>query len=159
MDVAQKTREAYAELDEFIELLDESDKNKIPSNVRAFFKNEKDKNYINHIDREIPIDKQNLREETLALIALLYLRYICTDEKEKDRLRNIYNENERKYQEYIKEKYDPEKALERKNEQTNNSDEKIEDGVDKATEEKALVIHKESLIKRIINKIKKFLKR
>ena len=95
LDSIQKTRIAYAELDEFIELLDKEDRNKIPSKLRGFFKEEKDKNYFKNISTEIPIEEQNLKEETLALIALLYLKYICEDEDEKQNLRQIYEENEK----------------------------------------------------------------
>lgn len=40
------TRQAYAEIDSFIDLLDEYNKNKIPEKLREYFKNEKDKKYI-----------------------------------------------------------------------------------------------------------------
>lgn len=162
MEVSLKTRETYAELDEFIELLDDSDKNKIPNSVRDFFKNEKDKNYKKHIDRNTPIDKQNLKEETLALIALLYLRYICDNEEEKSRLEKIYAENEKKYREELKEKYDSEKALERKNEQKDNVNEVDghKETIDNAqSESNALMEHKESIFRKIINKLKKFFKK
>ena len=162
MEVSLKTRETYAELDEFIELLDDSDKNKIPNSVRDFFKNEKDKNYKKHIDRNTTIDKQNLKEETLALIALLYLRYICDNEEEKSRLEKIYAENEEKYREELKEKYDSEKALERKNEQKDKANEVDghKETIDNAqSESNALMEHKESIFRKIINKLKKFFKK
>ena len=38
-----------------------------------FFKKEKDNNYKKEIDINIPIQYQNLKEETLALIAILNL--------------------------------------------------------------------------------------
>lgn len=150
MNNLQKTREAYAELDTFINLLDEKDKAKIPNKLREFFKKEKDKNYKKEINVNIPIEEQNLREETLALIALLYLRYLCENEEEKSRLKSIYAENERKYQAKIKEQYDPEKILQERN--------KVEIKSSANNEEKALVEYKESIIKKIINKIKKIFK-
>ena len=63
--------------------------------------------YIKHINPNIPIKNQNLLEETLALIAMLNLQYWCKDEQEKERLKNIYAENERKYQEELGLKYNP----------------------------------------------------
>ena len=93
----QKTKQAYAEIDAFIEILPDDIKRKIPKNMKEFFKNQKDKNYKKEIDINIPIEDQNLKEETLALIALLYIKYICEDEEEKRNLKNIYAENERKY--------------------------------------------------------------
>ncbi len=148
----QKTRIAYAELDEFIELLDEEDRNKIPIKLREFFKNEKDKEYFKNISTEIPIEEQNLKEETLALIALLYVKYICEDEEEKQQLKQIYEENEKIYRDKIKERYDPDKALQRKNNQTNHKENNIE------TSSKEIIPHKESTLRKIINKIKEFFK-
>ena len=91
------TRQAYTELDNFIELLDEHYRNKVPEKLREFFKKEKDNNYIKVIDPNIPIKEQNLKEETLALIAVLNLQYWCEDEDEKRRLKKIYYDNEIKH--------------------------------------------------------------
>lgn len=97
MSISISTRMAYTEVDTFLELLDAEDREKIPKNLRELFKREKDKGYIKYIDSNIPISKQNLKEETLAIIALLNLKYWCDDEIEKERLKKIYEENEIKY--------------------------------------------------------------
>lgn len=81
------TRQAYTEIDNFIELLDEYNRNKVPKKLREFFKREKDNTYTKIIDPNIPIKEQNLKEETLALIAMLNLQYWCEDEEEKRRLK------------------------------------------------------------------------
>ena len=107
MSISVSTRQAYSEIDEFIELLDEYNKNKIPKKLRDFFKKEKDINYVKNIDSTMPIKEQNLKEETLALIAMLNLQYWCEDENEKEKLREIYSQNESKYQEKLREKYNP----------------------------------------------------
>lgn len=107
MSVSIKTRQAYSEIDEFLGLLSEEQRNEIPKKLRAFFKKEKDKEYVKNIDANIPIKDQNLKEETLAIIALLNLQYWCKDEEEKKRLQAIYNQNEKKYQEMLYEKYNP----------------------------------------------------
>ena len=99
MSISVATRQAYTEIDNFIELLDEYNKNKIPQKLREYFKKEKDGEYIKNINPNQPIKEQNLKEETLALIAMLNLQYWCEDENEKQRLKAIYAENERKYQE------------------------------------------------------------
>lgn len=108
------TRQAYTEVDNFIELLDEYNRNKIPKKLREFFKKEKDNNYIKIIDSNIPIQEQNLKEETLALIAMLNLQYWCEDEEEKQRLKKVYSENERKYQDVLREKYNPDNLFKNK---------------------------------------------
>ena len=95
MGVSIKTRQAYSEIDEFLELLSEEQRNEIPKKLRDFFKKEKHTEYVKNIDKDIPIKDQNLKEETLAIIALLNLQYWCKDEKEKKRLKSVYAQNEK----------------------------------------------------------------
>lgn len=115
MAISINTRNAYAEVDNFIECLDLYHKNKVPGDIREYFKKEKSKNYNKMIDINQPIKNQNLMDETLAIIAMLNLKYWCDDE-EKKRLINIYLENERKIHDELKEKYDIERVFkERKN--------------------------------------------
>ena len=144
--VSIQTRQAYSEIDEFLGLLSEEEKNMIPKKLREFFKQEKDKQYIKGIDPNIPIKEQSLKEETLAIIALLNLQYWCKDEKEKERLKQIYRDNDIKYQEELREKYNPDQIFKKsKLEKTKEKDEKVE-----------MIIYKESIIIKIINKIKRF---
>lgn len=147
MNISQSTRQAYTEVDNFIELLDAEDKNKIPKKLREFFKLEKDKEYIKHIDARKPIGEQSLKEETLALIAMLNLRYICEDEKEKTRLKKIYQENENKYQVELREKYNSDNIFKNKKESQQ---------VKTIQEEQQLQMIgcKESILKKLIRKIK-----
>lgn len=146
MSISIATRQAYTEIDNFIELLDEYNKNKIPQKLREYFKKEKDGEYIKNINPNQPIKEQNLKEETLALIAMLNLQYWCEDENEKQRLKAIYAENERKYQEELREKYNPDNLFKNK--------QKI---VEEKIEETLMVEYKESIIKKILNKILNFL--
>ena len=99
------TRQAYSEIDTFLDLLDEYNRNKIPKELRDFFKKEKDRNYSKNINPNKPIKEQNLKEETLALIALLNLKYWCEDEREKQKLIRIYEENDRKHQIELKKRF------------------------------------------------------
>jgi hypothetical protein len=105
--LSNNRRQAYTEIVNFIELLDEYNRNKIPKKLMEFFKVEKDNNYTKVIDPNVPIKEQNLKKETLALIAMLNLQYWCEDEKEKQRLKKIYANNEIKYQEELRDKYNP----------------------------------------------------
>ena len=116
MSIDTTTRQAYSEVDEFLELLDDYEKIQIPEKIREFFKKEKDPNYYKGLNPNIPIKNQCLKEETLAILALLNLQYWCDDEDEKKRLESIYSENEDKYFKYMREKYDPEKIFEKNDE-------------------------------------------
>ena len=45
MGIDLNTKQAYSELDEFLDLLDEETRNEVPEKIREFFKREKDSNY------------------------------------------------------------------------------------------------------------------
>lgn len=94
-------KQAYAEVDEILGIIEDSFLNKIPKKLRDFFKSAKDKNYSKKIDTNRAIEEQSLLSETLAIIAFLNLKYWCEDEKEKERLIKIYKENENKIGEFI----------------------------------------------------------
>ena len=100
------TKEVYSEICEFLDLLSDNYKNKIPNEMLRLFEENKSKDYIQHINPNIPIEEQKLKDETLTLISILYLKYWCKDEKEKENLKQVYINNEIKYQNELKEKYD-----------------------------------------------------
>ena len=86
--------QAYAEVDMFIHMLGEEYLNKIPVKLRNFFADNKDRNYEAKIVPNIPIKGQKLKDETLAIIAFLNLKYWCIDQEERERLITVYKKNE-----------------------------------------------------------------
>lgn len=153
MGVSINTRQAYSEIDEFLSLLTEEQINKIPLKLREFFKEEKDKEYKKQIDSEIPIKDQNLKSETLAIIAMLNLQYWCEDEQEKERLKKVYAQNEKTYQEDLQIKFNPDNIF--KNRQNISSD---FNNTDKKTT--AMIEFKEkNFLQKILDKIKKLFNR
>lgn len=146
MRVSMQTRQAYSEIDEFLRLLSEKKRNEIPKKLREFFKEEKDQEYFKNIDINIPIKDQNLRKETLAIIALLNLQYWCKDETEKKRLQAIYAQNEKEYQDMLYEKYNPNDIFKKK-------DEIITENNIETKENMQMIEYKEPIFKKIINKI------
>ena len=151
MGVSLTTRQAYSEIDEFLELLTEEQREKIPRKLREFFREEKDSNYIKGIRVDIPVNQQNFKEETLAIIALLNLQYWCQDESEKQRLKSVYASNERVYQEMLQVKFNPDDIFKKR---TMHKEDEMTD----ETSSVKMIEYKEPMIKRIINKIKNFLK-
>ena len=153
MELSINTRQAYSEIDELLELITEEEKKQITKKLRDYFKEEKDKSYHKNINSDIPIKEQNLKEETLAIIALLNLQYWCKDENEKEKLKTIYAENEKKYQNKLRKKYNHENIFNnRKNEynkENNNEDNSI--GVQ-------IVEYKGPIFNRIVNKILEILR-
>lgn len=148
MGVSISTRQAYSEIDEFLGLLTNEQIDKIPQKLREFFKEEKDYSYKKGINPKVPIKEQNLKEETLGIIALLNLQYWCEDEQEKERLQKVYSQNEKKYQDLLNEKYNPNNLFKK-----NKANETIETNLQ--NENMAMVEYKEPIFKRILNKIKR----
>lgn len=149
MNISLETRQAYFEVDYIIELLSDYEKNKIPKKLRDFFKREKYTDYEKNININNIIEKKALKKETLALVAFLNIKYICEDENEKQRLRNIYAKNEIAYQEQLRKKYNPDKLFKNKLSSVTH------DNFENSNKNTALIeIKEKSFWQKIIDKIK-----
>ena len=156
MELSINTRQAYSEVDEFLGLVTEEEKNQIPKKLRDFFREEKDIDYHKNIDPNIPIKEQNLKEETLSIIALLMLQYwYKEDDSKRQKLLEVLDENERKYQEELREKYNPDNIFKNKND-NNTFDETLPEN-EEISVGMQIAEYKEPIFKRIVNKILEFL--
>lgn len=154
MELSINTRQAYSEVDELLNLITEEEKNAIPKKLRDFFKEEKDPSYHKNINANIAIKEQNLKKETLAIMASLYLKYWCKDENEKKELLMTFAENEERHQKELREKYNSDNIFKNKNaiagEMENDNSEDISLNMQ-------IVEYKEPILKRIINRVLEFL--
>lgn len=98
---------AYAELLEILTFTDESLVNKIPKKLMNIFHTYALPTYEKHLDRNIPLEDQDVSKKTAALIALLSLNYWCESEEEKAELKAILAENDRLKEQELREKYNP----------------------------------------------------
>lgn len=137
---------AYAEIDEILNLLEDDYRERVPKKVRDFFKEEKMKDYHPEIDIEKPLIEQNLKRETMVLLAILNLNYWCEDEEEKQSFLNELDKNEEEKNE-LEEKYNPDKLFKKK------QDESIQNNL------QIIEYKKPNFIQRLLTKIKKFFKR
>ena len=145
-------KRAYAEVDEFLSLLDIDTQNEIPIELREFFSKNKDESYKKEIDINIPIREQNLMKETLAIIAFLNLKYWCKDPNEKMKLKKIYEQNEKKYTTNNEKSatLEVEKVVENIEKKEN-----LNKKSGKKTETQELVKVENSLIKRLLSMIRR----
>lgn len=143
--LSTSTRQAYSELDAFLDLLSIEEKNMIPQQLREYFKREKDPNYVKEITYDEETNSLNLRKDTLALIAFLNLQYWCQDEEEKKRLIAVYKENGKRTRQNVEEQ------LKNLNKRSENIDIESESS---QIESQIVPVKKESLWHKIINKIK-----
>lgn len=96
-------REALTEVNEILNYVPEIYIEKLPINLINFIKENKSENYIFHIDDTIAIQEQNIKNETKSFIAILLLKY--WDRENQENLLEKYNNNEKKYQQLLHEKY------------------------------------------------------
>jgi len=143
----QSTMEAYAEVDTILNFMDKEYISEIPEKLRTMFREKKAKDYIKNIVPSKPLEEQELKDETLSILAVLNYNYWCKDENEKEKLLKLYADNEKKYQEILQQKFNPDEIFKRNKEEIKQ---------DNVVEETQIVEYKESFIKRIINKIKIF---
>ena len=142
---------AYAEVDKILSFMEVKYVEKVPQKMREMFKNEKLQGYEPKIDKDLPLDQQNLQRKTLVISTLLNLNYWCENQEEKQELIKAYSENDRKREKEIREKYNPDNIFKK-----NNDVKKIE----KVTEDVTSLIEykEESFIKKLLNKIKRLFK-
>lgn len=72
-------RQALFEVYKILENTDEETKNKIPEKFIKFVKENMDTNYKFELEKGKELVKQNLKDETKEIIALIYKDYICEE--------------------------------------------------------------------------------
>ena len=98
---------AYAEILEILDYMEEEYVNKIPQKLINVIKENASNTYERHLDANVPLEEQEISEKTTAILAMLMLNYWCESPEQKQELTDMFNENERKYQEELQRKYDP----------------------------------------------------
>ena len=118
--------------------------NRVKDENDKFDREEKRQDYNPKYDPKIKLEQQNIKRETLSMIALLYLNYWCDSDEEKEELKTLFKANEEKHQAEIREKYNHNNLFKKYSLQQEST----------ITNEVAMVEYKEPLIKRILKKIK-----
>lgn len=145
--VTKEFAEATTEINKILTYLPTEYVEKIPKKLRMFFINVESKEYIPNIDPYKQLDEQDLKPKTKTLLTIIYRNYWC-NEQEKAELDKILIENDRKYEEELREKYNPDDIFKNRNKTT-------------IVEETNLPIEvkKENFIKKLIEYIKKLFNR
>ena len=142
----------YSEVDKILSFMEIRYVEKVPKKMREMFKNEKLQDYEPNIDKNIPLEEQQLERKTLAILAMLNLNYWCENEEEKEELIRAYSNNDKKRNEELREKYNPDNIFKNKNKERE---------VEQITEEITAIAEykKENFIKKLLNKIKRLFTR
>ena len=139
------TKKIYSEVYQVLEVLGDEYIGKLPIRLFNMIKEKRDIYYNPIYTTEIPLNIQNMKKETLKIIALLHLNYWCENDEERIELEKILKNNEEKYTTENKGKYSLKKL--------NNKD-----FMEQINENQFLEVKQEkTTLKKIIEKIRKIL--
>ncbi len=146
-------KDIYSEVYAILNMLGKEYINKLPKDIYNIIKEEKSTEYNPVYETTVALDKQDVKKETISIIAFLHLNYWC-NEDEKIKLRELFDENEDKYQEELKQQ--EEQEVEQEDEEIQDDNNEIEIG----KEFLSMIVYKEeNFAQRIFNKIRKLFSR
>ena len=141
-------KNAYAEVYTILQELNEEEYNKIPPEVIETLDANRNKEYEYFLDNELELKDQPMLPETKAILFNLFRDYLATPEQ-KAKIIRMQNEARQKNELKKQQMYNTDVfANKPKENQTANNNETMQ-----------IVKYKESFFKRILNKIKSFLKK
>ncbi|MBQ6860846.1 MAG: hypothetical protein IJO08_04295 [Clostridia bacterium] len=68
--------------------------NFVPENILTTMQREQDESWEFEINPELPMEEQDILNRSAALLSVIYIKYICDDENEKQELKALYEKNE-----------------------------------------------------------------
>lgn len=146
--ITNEFAEASAEINEILGYLPTEYVEKIPAKLREFFNKVKKVDYVSKIDPYKQLDEQELKPKTKILLTVIYRNYWCNEE-ERAELDEILIENDNKYEEELRERYNPDNIFKKK--------EIVEEKVETIQENLPAEI-KQNLFTKVWNFIKRLLK-
>ena len=142
--IAENYACAYREVIEILKYTNTDDVNKIPSDKILLWRDNMKEDYNFEIDEEKPLAEQNISKEARAILANIFKQYWATDyQKERIEAKEKYDMEQLEKEKY--EKYNPNDIFSYKK-QNISTYENISNTV-------AMVEYKESIFKRILDKI------
>ena len=150
--MVKERREAYVEVLEILKYMDKKYVSKIPLGLREFFERNASKEYKFYIDKSKSLEEQELKENTINILAMLNLNYWCEDEEHKQELLKKYHENDLKREEELSEKYNPDDLFRKQSSSIITKEKNNIDNLPIKNEEK-------NLYKKIYNIVRKFIKK
>ena len=148
--------EAAVEVLDILDNTNKPDVDKIPTSFIKFLVDNASEDYRVNLDHSKLISEMNLKEKTKEILGVIYINWWC-DKKDKENYTKQIKELEVKRQEEIKEKYNPNKIFENKNKVQEYTNATKMDTVQ--NEVVAMIEYKESIFKKIWNKILNFFNR
>ena len=135
------------QISEILKYITPTLKARIPKKIISYIESNKSKDYSWKIDKTLPLEKQELLPTTKELITVLYKDYMC-DDISRLKLNKVLNENQIKYENEVREKYNPDNIFKERNKSYETNKRTIENN--------EVVSYKESFLSKIINKLKSY---
>lgn len=129
---------AMAEVLHYLKGIREEDIDKIPKKLMFFLQENASKEYTCKFDYNKPLQELNILDETRGIISAICLNYWCITAKQKKKYLSKLEENEKKYQNELREKYNPDNIFKNKSN----------------VKETAMIEYKETVFNKIMNWIK-----
>ena len=114
MNVSHEQAYSYAEILEILSFIHIDLVKQIPQKLISIFKENALSTYQYHLDKNIPLENQELSPETASLITLLSMNYWCKTDAEKNELKKVLIENEKIHNENLRKKYNPDNIFNNK---------------------------------------------
>lgn len=142
--ISQEYSKAVVEILEILKKLPSREVNKIPKKLLDFFSEVAAENYNPQLDFSQGLNKIELMEKTKDILAMLYRNYWCSQEEKKE-YDILINENEKRYQEELSQRYSVENLFNQRSKKKKENTEK----------NLPIVIEKEKFYKKVLDFIKK----
>jgi len=140
-------RQAFTEVLEVLKYTSKNIVEKIPEKFIMFLKDNKDEGYIANIDFSKPNWEDEVKQETQAILALIYRDYIVSPEKRSELIKEE-KEEQMRIENEIREKYNPDNIFKNKKEEATVENINLPVEIKKETFFKKLI----SFIKGLFNK-------
>lgn len=144
VNVRNVNANAMAEVIYYLKGIKQEDIDKIPRKFIQYLNENASKEYKCDFDYNKPLKELNLLDETRGIIGMICYNYWCVTEKQKEQYLKRLSQNEQQYQKILDEKYNPDNIFENK---------KL-DFIENTTNPTEITEYKESIFKKLINKIK-----
>lgn len=104
--VSTEFSEGISEVLDIFNHMDKTYTDRIPKKFKEFLEKNKSHSYVPNLDHSKKINEMNLKGKTKNILAAIYMNYWCSDEK-KSNYAKVLKNNEEKYQEQLRKKYNP----------------------------------------------------
>lgn len=146
-------QETYSEVYGILNMLGENYIKRLPNSLYKMIRESKSLTYNPQYSKEISLNEQNIKRESLSMIALFHLNYWCNSNEEKEQLKQLFKNNEEKHQAEIRKRYNPDNLFKNRKQEISTESQPF-------TKDVSMVEYKEkNFLQKLFDKIKHLFKR